>query len=138
MREPARAVSSRLRAAPCPAQPENPKMKAMRTMAFLLSLALTACASTQVKNQWRDPSWHGAPASSAVVVGIAKSDTMRRVFEDTFAQQPTAAGVHAVPAYTQVQAGEDGRIKLSDFVRQSNADVVIATRVQRVQQKVDV
>jgi len=113
-------------------------MKAMRTIAFLFSLALTACASTQVKNQWRDPSWHGAPASNAVVVGIAKSDTMRRVFEDTFAQQLTAAGVHAVPAYTQVQAGEDGRIKLSDFVRQSNADVVIATRVQRVQQKVDV
>jgi hypothetical protein len=123
-----------------PALPDRRSfMKPMRTIALLLFLlTLAACASTTVKNQWRDPSWHGPPASNAVVVGIARSDTTRRVFEDTFAQQLMAAGIHAVPAYTQVQPGEDGRVKLSEFVRQSNADVVIATRVQRVQQKVDV
>ena len=30
-------------------------MKAMRTIAILFSLTLAACASTSVKNQWRDP-----------------------------------------------------------------------------------
>lgn len=113
-------------------------MKSMRIVALLFTLTLGACASTTVMNQWKDPAFHGPPATNAVVVGIAKSDTMRRIFEDTFAQQLTAAGVRAVPAYTQVQGGEDGRIQLPQFVRQSSADVVIATRVQRVQQKTDV
>jgi hypothetical protein len=113
-------------------------MKPLRTIALLLTLTLAACATMTVQDQWKDPSFHGPPATNAVVVGIARSDVMRRVFEDTFAQQLTAAGIHAVPAYTQVKAGEDGQFQLSDFVRQSSADVVIATRVQRVQQKTDV
>ena len=113
-------------------------MKLLRPIALVLVLTLAACATTTVRDQWKDPSFHGPPASNAVVVGIAKSETTRRVFEDTFAQQLAAAGVHAVAAYTQVKAGDDGRIQLPEFVRQSSADVVIATRVQRVQQKTDV
>ncbi|MET0232668.1 MAG: DUF4136 domain-containing protein [Rhodanobacteraceae bacterium] len=113
-------------------------MKLLRPIALVLVLTLAACASTTVRDQWKDPSFRGPPATNAVVVGIAKSETTRRVFEDTFAQQLTAAGVHAVAAYTQVKPGDDGRIQLPEFVRQSSADVVIATRVQRVQQKTDV
>lgn len=113
-------------------------MKLLRPIALLLTLTLAACATTTVRDQWKDPSFHGPPATNAVVVGIAKSETTRRVFEDTFAQQLTRAGIHAVAAYTQVKAGDDGRVQLPEFVRQSSADVVIATRVQRVQQKTDV
>ena len=113
-------------------------MKTTRTIACLLTLTLAACATTSVLNQWKDPTWRGPPATNVVVVGIARSDTTRRVFEDTFAQQLNAAGVHAVPAYTQVQAGEDGRVKLNDFVKTSGAEAVLVTRVQRVQQKINV
>jgi hypothetical protein len=113
-------------------------MKPLRNIALLLTLALAACATTTVRNQWKDPAFRGPPATNAVVVGIAKSDTTRRIFEDTFAQQLAAAGIHAVPAYTQVKGGEDGGIRLNEFVRQSSADIVIATRVQRVQQRTNV
>jgi hypothetical protein len=113
-------------------------MKPLRMIAPLLALTLAACATTTVKDQWKDPAFRGPPASNAVVVGIARNETTRRVFEDTFAQQLAAAGIQAEAAYTQVQPGEDGRVRLSEFVRQSSADIVIATRVQRVQQKVDV
>jgi hypothetical protein len=113
-------------------------MKTTRSLACFLMLTLAACATTSVMNQWKDPTWHGPPATNIVVAGIARSETTRRVFEDTFAQRLNAAGLHASPAYTQVQAGEDGRIKLSDFVKASGAEAVIVTRVQRVQQKINV
>ena len=113
-------------------------MKPVPTIAALLSLTLAACASTSVKDQWKDPAWHGPPASNVVVVGIARSDTTRRVFEDTFVGELAKVGVHATQSYTQIEPGEGGGVKLSDLVKSSNADAVLTTRVQRVEQKLNV
>ncbi len=113
-------------------------MKPLRTIAALLASTLAACASTSVKDQWKDPAWHGTPAANVVVVGIARSDTTRRIFEDTFAADLEKVGVRAEQSYTQIEPGEGGGVKLSDFVRSSNADAVLTTRVQRVEQRVNV
>jgi hypothetical protein len=113
-------------------------MKSIRTIAVPLVLTVAACASVSVNNQWKDPSWAGPPASNVVVIGIARSDATRHVFEDTFVADLTAAGVHAIPGYTQITPGEDGSVRISEFVRSSSADAVLATRVMRVQQKVNV
>lgn len=113
-------------------------MKPFRTTAVALAATLGACATTSVSNQWKDPSWTGPPAANVVVVGIARSDAMRRVFEDTFVRDLEAAGVQATASYTQIQSGEDSATKLSDFVKSSRADAVLATRVQRVEQRVNV
>jgi uncharacterized protein DUF4136 len=113
-------------------------MHPIRTILPALVLTIAACASTNVKNQWSDPSWAGPPAGNVVVVGIARSEATRRVFEDTFASELKKAGLQAEPSYTTIQPGEGGGVPLSDFVRTNNADVVLTTRVQRVQQKVDV
>lgn len=113
-------------------------MKPMRTMLVAIVLAIAGCSTVSVTNQWRDPSFAGPPATNFVVVGIARNETTRRVFEDTFVGELRAAGVQAQPAYTQIEAGENGKVKLTDLVRASGADAVLTTRVQRVQQKVDV
>jgi hypothetical protein len=111
-------------------------MRPTTVFAAAFALALSGCATTTVSNQWKDPAWHGQPATNVVVVGIARSDTTRRIFEDTFARELTAAGVQSEASYTQIGAGET--LKLSDFVKSNNGEVVLVTRVQRVQQKVDV
>jgi len=113
-------------------------MHVKTAIALMFTLTLAACATTTVSNQWKDPSWRGPPAATVVVVGIARSDTTRRIFEDTFSQQLNAAGIQATPSYMQIESGESGGIKLSDFVKSSHADAVLTTRVQRVQQKVNV
>jgi hypothetical protein len=113
-------------------------MKLAKMLCIPIVLALAACAALNVRNQWKDPSFQGPPAANVVVVGIARSETMRRVFEDTFVRQLETAGVKATPAYAQIEPGEGGRFKLGDFVRSSKADAVIATRVQRVEHKTDV
>lgn len=113
-------------------------MKPLRTILVVLALTLAGCASVSVTNQWRDPSYAGPPASNFVVVGIARNESTRRTFEDTFVADLRAAGVQAQPAYTQIEAGENGKVKLTDLVRASGADAVLTTRVQRVQQKLNV
>jgi hypothetical protein len=113
-------------------------MKPMRTLPAVLALAIAGCATVSVTNQWRDPAFAGPPAGNFVVVGIARNATTRRVFEDTFVADLRAAGVQAQPAYTQIEAGESGKVKLTDLVRASGADAVLTTRVQRVQQKLNV
>jgi len=113
-------------------------MKPMRTLLVVLVAAIAGCSSVSVTNQWRDPKFDGPPATNFVVVGIARNETTRRVFEDTFVAELRKAGVQAQPAYTQIEAGENGKVKLTDLVRASGADAVLTTRVQRVQQKVDV
>lgn len=113
-------------------------MKPMRTIALMLVLTIAGCATVSVTNQWRDPAFRGPPAGNFVVVGIARNATTRRVFEDTFVNELHAAGVQAQPAYTQIDAGEGGSVKLTDLVKASHADAVLTTRVQRVQQKIDV
>jgi hypothetical protein len=105
---------------------------------LVTGLVLSACSSISVTNQWRDLSWSGPPASSVVVVGISRSDTMRHIFEDTFSQQLQAAGLQAAPSYTQIPAGTTGAVRLRDLVKSSGAQAVLVTRVQRVEQKISV
>ncbi|WP_114240841.1 hypothetical protein [Dyella sp. C9] len=114
-------------------------MKSLRLLLITFSLVLAACATNvSITNQWRDTAWPGPPATHVVVVGISRSDTMRHVFEDTFAQQLQAAGVQASASYTQIPAGSSGGVQLRDLVKNSGAQAVLVTRVQRVEQKVNV
>ena len=106
-------------------------------VAFVFALAILGCSSISVSNQWRDPSWHGTPATNVVVVGIARSESTRRVFEDTFAQQLQAAGLTATSSYSQIPPGET-TVKLGDFVKSSGASAVLVTRITRVEHKVNV
>jgi hypothetical protein len=112
-------------------------VKPLRFAMFVIPLVLAACSTVSVSNQWKDPSWAGPPASSVLVLGITKSDTIRRVFQDTFSQQLEAAGVKATASYTQIPAG-DSSAKLGDVIKSSGADALLATRVQRVEQKTSV
>jgi hypothetical protein len=113
-------------------------MKLLRLPLIVMALVLGACSTVSITNQWRDPSWAGPPASSVVVVGISRSDVMRRIFEDTFAQQLQAAGVQASASYTQIPPGSGGSVRLHDLVKGSGAQAVLVTRVQRVEQKISV
>lgn len=110
----------------------------LRVIVTMLALAAAGCSSVSVSNQWKDPAWVGPPVSNIVVVGIARSDTTRRVFEDTFVSQLRTAGIKAEASYTQIPPGEGASVKLSDLVKASGADAVMVTRVQRVDRKVDV
>lgn len=112
-------------------------MKLFRYAAPLGAILVAACSTFSVSNQWKDPQWAGPPASNILVVGITKSDTYRHVFEDTFVQQLQAAGVQAEQSYSQIPAGATSE-KLGDVIKATGAQVILTTRVQRVEQKTNV
>jgi hypothetical protein len=111
-------------------------MKALVPLVF--SLVVAGCASVSITNQWKDPSWNGPPATNVLVIGVSRSDTTRRLFEDTFVRDLTAAGVRASASYASIPPGGDGSAKLGDVVRHTGSDAVLVTRVQRIEDRINV
>jgi hypothetical protein len=111
-------------------------MKALLSAATVL--LVTSCASVSVTNQWKDPSWSGPPATNVLVIGVSRSDTTRRLFEDTFVRDLTAAGVRASASYASIPPGDGGSAKLGDVVKSTGSDAVLVTRVQRVEDRINV
>jgi len=112
-------------------------MNLFRYLAPLGAVLLGACSTFSVSNQWKDPSWTGPSADNVLVVGITKSDTYRHIFEDTFVQQLRAAGVQAKQSYAQAPAGAMSE-KLEGIIKNTDAQVILTTRVQRLEQKLRV
>ena len=96
----------------------------------VLVAALCGCATSELTNTWKDPKYHAAPVKKVMVVGISNQASVRRTFEDTFAEMLRAKGVEAVPSHTVVP--EDGQLaegRLRAAVEQSGADSVLITRM---------
>src|SRR5690606_39438338 len=61
---------------------------------------LAACATTHLKDSWKDPQFSGAPFRNVLVIGISRSDANRRLFEDGFVQALRAAGIERSEEHT--------------------------------------
>ena len=99
------------------------------TLALLLA-ALCGCATTELTNSWKDPGYAGGKVSKILVVGISSQASVRRVFEDTFAQTLLADGVEAISSYTIIP--QDGQIAediLRSAAEKSRAGGVLITRM---------
>jgi hypothetical protein len=103
----------------------------------VLLAALCGCATTELTNTWKDPQYGGGAVKKVMVVGISNQSSVRRTFEDTFAEMLKANGVEVVPSHTLVP--EDGPMpedRLRAAVAQSGADAVLITRM--VERKTEV
>ncbi|MGH8767892.1 MAG: hypothetical protein ACREVT_06860 [Burkholderiales bacterium] len=98
--------------------------------ATVLLAVLCGCATTELTHTWKDPQYRGGPVKKIMVAGISNQASVRRTFEDTFAEILRTNGVEAVPSHTVVP--EDGQMaedKLRAAVEQSGADGVLITRM---------
>jgi hypothetical protein len=113
-------------------------MRILTVFAAGLLMAVAGCTSISVSNQWKDPHWAGPPAANVLVVGITKSETLRRIFEDRFVQQLQSAGLTASASYAQIPSGAASNDQLGALIKSTGAQAVLATRVERVDRRVDV
>lgn len=105
----------------------------------LLTLLAGGCSSTVLRDSWRDPQFAGPPLRSVLVIGVARSQSNRRVFEDGFTQALRNQGVAATASYLLLpEEGAIGNARIKGAVAQSGADAVLITRVLRVQRNVHV
>ena len=96
---------------------------------LLVAALVTACATTQMDSTWKDPAYRGHP-SKIIVIGVAKSPAMRRIFEDEFTGQLQAHGVNAIASYSELpdsQHGDDAAI--AEKVTQRGVDTILITRL---------
>jgi hypothetical protein len=109
------------------------------TPLLLVAALLCACASTSLVNQWKSPDYSGGPVRKVMVVGVAKQPSVRRVFEDEFAAKLKAAGVEAIPSYTQI--GEDGLADpaaIEPIIGKLGVDGVLITRLVKKEKQTQV
>jgi len=109
----------------------------VRTYALLVvAITLTGCASTEIVNQWSNPSYRFPSFKRILVLGVSRQASIRRTFEDEFVSQLKAAGYHAVASYNYLsEGGQVSESRLRQAVREAGADAAITTRLIRVEER---
>lgn len=73
--------------------------KAIAAIAALASLLMTnSCATTRLTGSWADPAYSGGSFKKIMIVGVARRDAMRKIFETTFAARLEEHGALGVPS----------------------------------------
>lgn len=82
------------------------KLAVFRTTVAICLLLLTSCSATTMSAVWKDPNYQGEKLKKVLVVGVAKDDVIRRLFEDEFTARLKAHGTDAYPSYSIIPSTE--------------------------------
>ena len=99
---------------------------------LLLTLFLAACAATTVDGTWTQPEMAGQRIEGPVlVVGVARDETVRRIYEDDMVAKLAARGVKAMRSYEVVPGALDGEgpERLLKAARAASARYLLSTAV---------
>ena len=69
-------------------------------------MLLGACSSTTITGSWKNPDFTGT-VEKVYIVGIAKQETTRRIFEDGFSQQLARLGATGIPSYGDLKINQE-------------------------------
>jgi len=112
---------------------QQPSTKSRVLALLAMTACLAACAPVKIQNSWKDPEF-GGPLRKVFVVGIARSDTNRRLFEDSFSRSLQNAGNPAISSYTRIpETGPIDRERVREVVTMAGADAVMVTRLVRAE-----
>ncbi len=96
----------------------------------LLALLAAGCASTTVDGSWTRPEIAGQRIEGPVlVVGVARDETVRRIYEDVMVAGLGARGVKAQQSYSVVPGmlDGDGHERLLQAARSAGAKYLLST-----------
>ena len=90
-----------------------------RTMGLMLvAFLVTACSSSYMEGSWSDPGYKGQ-IKNVYIVGIAKNELNRRIYEDAFGRNLSSKGVKAVSSYKSLPKDQETN---RDVIRQAMTD----------------
>ena len=105
----------------------NARMIQAGLVAFALLIA--GCSTTSVSGSWKNPDFAGK-VKDIYIIGIAKQETNRRIFEDQFSSQLTKYGVTGISSYRDLPASEEiNKETIADKVKTNGADSVLLSRI---------
>jgi len=98
---------------------------------YVLALLLSACGGgNKMTGSWKDPSYTGLIPGRVLVVGVARNETHRRIFEDSLVTNLKAVGVDAVAGHTFNENGvEPTETAIRAVMKQAGAASVLVTHV---------
>ena len=95
----------------------------------LTGLLTTACSGTKMGDSWSSQNYKGQ-IKNVYIIGIAKSELNRMVFEDTFESRLTSEGVKALSSYKDLPANQEAdQDTVMQRMRANNCDSVLMTKV---------
>ncbi|GEM_PF-670724 len=68
-------------------------------LAIGVLLGMAGCTSTTIGGSWKDPEYQGGTLDKVLVIGIAKQETMKRLYEDTFVASLHQHNITASPGH---------------------------------------
>lgn len=106
-------------------------MKSNPFSVLLLSLfILSACSPSRLLSSWKSDSLQEYTLDHVLVVGVAKDETKRRIYENTFTDSLVNSGIHAVASYSaSPQAIKPDKKHLREVVQKTAAQSVLITHV---------
>ena len=92
------------------------------------AIVLGACSSTMITGSWKNPDFTGK-VKKIYVVGIAKQETTRRIFEDGFCQQLATLGATGMPSYLDLKINQEtSEDVIAGRIKANGADSVLMAR----------
>jgi hypothetical protein len=96
---------------------------------ILISLLVVACSSTLMDGSWSNPDYKGQ-IKNVYILGIAKNELNRRIFEDTFGRNLSSQGVKTVSSYQSLPRDQKGN---KEVIRQAmttnGCDSILLTKL---------
>jgi hypothetical protein len=103
-----------------------------------VAIALTACATSTMRDAWVDPTVRSAPFAKVLVVGVGGDLTQHRIFEDILAEKLRLAGVEGVQGYRHLPDTKATEAQLDAAVVRAGADGLMLVRFKGVRTETEV
>ncbi|MEJ2137783.1 MAG: hypothetical protein P8X86_21410 [Desulfofustis sp.] len=96
---------------------------------IFIGLVITACSSTDMTTSWTNSDFKG-PIGKVYVVGIAKDEMNRRIFEDAFSNQFFSERVSSEASYRDITFSKEiNKEALAKNMAERGCDAVVLTRL---------
>ena len=97
---------------------------------------ITSCSNTKLTSVWMDQAKSGKSFNDILIIGIAKEEHNRRLFEEEFTSQLKAAGVDSEVSYKILPEGTKiNRDSVAAAIKGKNIDAVIVTHLVKVEEE---
>ena len=110
-------------------------LQQLALLSFCL-LLLSSCSASRLLSTWESENAAQYSTAKMLVIGVAKDETKRRIYEDTFTDSLLTMEVEAVASYTaSKQAIEPSEKHLREVVKKSGSDSVLITHMVGASEK---
>lgn len=93
-------------------------------------LVATSCSTTTLTATWKDPDYRGGKLDNVLIIGVAKDEVIRRMYEDEFTSRLKARGTGASPSYSIIPSSEMlDKETVEAKIQNLGMDAVLVTRL---------